>query len=50
MWVAHANIKCGLRYMSGKGLVYLGIHNVRGGCEVLKEVGGDVLLVGEYVP
>ena len=46
--MVHANVKGGVCYVSSEGLTYFGVCNVRGGCEVLKEVGGDVVLVGEY--
>jgi hypothetical protein len=49
-WVACADVECRVCDMSSEGLAYLGIYNVRRGHEVLKEVGGDVVLVGEYVP
>jgi len=48
--VACANVAGGEGEVSREGLAYLGVHDVGRGCEVLKEVGGDVLLVGEYVP
>jgi len=48
--VARADVECRVHYMSCEGLMYLGICNIRGGCEVLEEIGGDVVLVGKYVP
>ena len=48
--VAYANVKGGVRDMFCEGLMYFGICDVGGGHEVLKEVCGNVMLVGEYVP
>jgi len=48
--VAHTDVEGGVHYVSSEGLAYLGICDIRGGHEVLEEVGGDVVLMGEYVP
>ena len=50
MWVVCANIIGGEGDVSHEGLAYFGIRDIREGREVLKEVGGDVLLVGKYAP
>jgi len=48
--VACVNVAGGEGEVSCEGLAYFGICDVGRGCEVLEEVGGDVLLMGEYAP
>ena len=50
MRVARANVAGGEGDVSREGLVYLGVCDVGSGHEVLEEMGGDVLLMGEYAP
>jgi len=50
LWVVHVDVEHGVGDMSCKGCVYLAIHNVGSGCAVLKEVCGDVMLMGKNAP
>ena len=49
-WVVRTNVAGGEGEVSREGLAYCGIRDVGSGCEVLEEVGGDILLVGKDTP
>jgi len=48
--VAYADVVGREGDVSHEELAYLGVRDVRGGHEVLKEVGVDVVLMGKYTP
>ena len=47
---AHLDVKYRVHNLSGEGLVYLAIHDVGRGHEVLEGILGDIVLVGKDAP